>query len=137
MTAKRKYRSNLPPPEDTTVSGGADLLTPGFLRFVGELLFGERWQSPLAARLGEARSKKLSPATVHRWSMGLRSIPDWVGVGLAVILDDSQRDLERRARMAAALAMRVRSAAGGRAEPIGWAAKERGRATPSSARATA
>src|SRR5260370_25810137 len=108
------------------MSGGVDLLTPGFLRFVGELLFGERWQSPLAARLGEARSKKLSPATVHRWSMGLRSIPAWVGVGLAIILDDSQRDLRDRARMAAALAMRVRSAAGGRAEPVGWAAKERG-----------
>jgi hypothetical protein len=125
--SKKKYRNNLPPSEDTTIRGQA-LLTPGFLRFVGELLFGERWQTPLADWLGEARGKALSPATVHRWSMGRRSIPDWVENALAVILERGQRDLDHRARMAGGLAARVRnhlprySSASG-----GWIQKERSR----------
>ena len=44
---------------------------------------------------------KLSPATVHRWSMGSRSIPGWVLEALVVILENGQRDLERRAAMEA------------------------------------
>jgi hypothetical protein len=106
---KRKYRNNLPLPEDTTLRAGQALLTPGFLRFVGELLFGERWQSPLARRLGDARGKMLSPATVHRWSVGRRSIPDWVGDALAAILENGQRDLDHRARAAGRLATRIRN----------------------------
>ena len=125
---KKKYRSNLPAPEDTTMRSGSALLTPGFLRFVGELLFGERWQTPLAHELGEARGKLLSPATVHRWSTGNRSIPDWVKETLAIILDHSQRDLAHRARTAGGLAARIRaSRAHDGAAPIDWAEKERGR----------
>jgi hypothetical protein len=107
----KKYRNNLPLPEDTTMRGGPASLTPGFLRFVGELLFGERWQTPLAQELGDARGKRLSPATVHRWSTGIRSIPDWVQEALVVILENGQRDLDRRAAMAGGLATRMRMTA--------------------------
>ncbi|WP_210254986.1 hypothetical protein [Methylocapsa sp. S129] len=124
--SKKKYRNNLPLPEDTTMRGGPVLLTPGFLRFVGELLFGERWQTPLAHRLGEARGKMLSPATVHRWSMGSRSIPDWVGEALALILESGQRDLDHRARMVAGLATRIRNPLARDSSPSSdWAGKER------------
>ena len=124
--SKKKYRNNLPRPEDTTMSGGRTLLTPGFLAFVGELLFGERWQTPLAQWLGEARGKLLSPATVHRWSMGRRSIPVWVGDALARILENGQRDLDRRAKMAGALATRIRAPRDD-ATPLDWSGAERGR----------
>ena len=106
---KKKYRGNLPSLEDTTMPGGQTLLTPGFLRFVGELLFGERWQTPLANGLGAARGKTLSPATVHRWSMERRSIPDWVEGALVAILEDGHTDLDRRAKLAGALAVRIRN----------------------------
>jgi hypothetical protein len=108
--SKKKYRRNLPPPEDTTMQGGPSLVTPGFLRFVGEALFGERWQTPLAQSLGETRGKPLSPATVHRWSMGRRSIPDWVEEALTFVLENGQRDLTRRGAMAGAIAARMRNA---------------------------
>lgn len=125
---KKKYRDNLPFPEDTTLGGGQALLTPGFLRFVGELLFGERWQTPLAHRLGDARGKTLSPATVHRWSMGRRSIPDWVGDALAIILENGRRDLADRARMAGGLATRIRSPLGQEGSAsTDWVKTERGR----------
>jgi hypothetical protein len=107
--SKKKYRTNLPLPEDTTLQGGRTLVTPGFLRFVGEILFGERWQTPLAQSLGEARGKPLSPATVHRWSMARRSIPDWVEDALAFVLENSQRDLIRRGAIAGAIATRMRN----------------------------
>jgi len=106
---KRKYRANLPRPEDTTQGDASTLLTPGFLRFVGELLFGERWQSPLAQGLGATRGKTLSPATVHRWSMGLRTIPGWVGEALLVLIENGRRELDRRASVAGALATRIRN----------------------------
>jgi hypothetical protein len=122
---KRTYRNNLPLPEDTTLDGAPALLTPGFLRFVGELLFGERWQTPLAHRLGETRGRALSPATVHRWSTGRRSIPNWVGEALAVILENGQRDLDHRGRRAGELAARIRSPR--RASASGeWAKNGRG-----------
>jgi hypothetical protein len=107
--SKRKYRNKLPLPEDTTMYGGQILLTPGFLRYVGELLFGERWQTPLAQSLGNVRGKTLAPATVHQWSTEIRSIPDWVTDALAVTLEQGQRDLDHRARMARDLAKRIRN----------------------------
>jgi hypothetical protein len=126
--SKKKYRNNLPLPEDTTRRTGQALLTPGFLRFVGELLFGERWQTPLARCLGEARGKMLSPATVHRWSTESRSIPEWVAGSLAVTLENGQQDLKRRAKMASALAARIRNPAlRDSAASMDWAVKERGR----------
>jgi hypothetical protein len=131
--SKKKYRNNLPCPEDTTEGGGPLLVTPGFLRFVGELLFGELWQTPLAHGLGVARGKMLAPATVHRWSMGDRSIPEWVENALLVILDDGRRDLDRRARMAGALAARIRNPTPRqRAAPEDWADKVRGRTSQGS-----
>ena len=45
---ERKYRQCMPVPEDTTLYEGQELLAPGFLRFVGELLFGERWQTAVS-----------------------------------------------------------------------------------------
>jgi hypothetical protein len=123
MAAKKTYRVNLPPAEDTTTSGAADLLTPGFLRYVGELLFGERWQTPLAARFGAARGKKLSPATLHRWSMAQRTIPDWVAAAVADVLEESERDLLTRARMAAALAARMKEGSA----PTDWSGDKRRR----------
>jgi hypothetical protein len=126
--SKKKYRNNLPPPEDTTTRGGQAPLTPGFLRYVGELLFGERWQTPLAHSLGQARGKPLSPATVHRWSMARRSIPGWVMDALAFILENGQRDLDRRAGMASAIATRIRNLApGDRPVAVDRAEKQHGR----------
>jgi hypothetical protein len=124
--SKKRYRRNSPLPEDTTIRRVETLLTPGFLRFVGELLYGERWQTPLAQSLGDVRGKMLAPATIHRWSTGRRSIPDWVGDALAVILEKNQRDLDRRARIAGALAMRIRTAlVRGGSAPMDWTDKER------------
>lgn len=125
---KRAYRTNLPLPEDTTLDGERALLTPGFLRFVGELLYGERWQTPLARWLGETRGKRLSPATIHRWSSERRSIPAWVGDALAAILENGQRDLDRRGQRAGELAARIRNPRPREAgAPADWAKKERAR----------
>lgn len=122
---KRTYRVNLPLAEDTTLDGARALLTPGFLRFVGELLFGERWQTPLARWLGEIRGRMLSPATIHRWSSGRRSIPDWVGEALAAILENGRQDLDRRSQRAGELAARIRTPRQPQgAAPDDWAKKE-------------
>lgn len=101
-----------PAPEDTTLAGEGRLLTPGFLRFVGELLFGERWQTPLAARLGAIRGRALSPATVHQWSTATRSIPPWVKDALAVALEQAQSDMRQRAETAQSVARRIRDGKG-------------------------
>ena len=106
MQGSRKYRLNLPAPEDTS-HGANELLTPGFLRYVGELLFGSKWQTPLADCLSEIRGKELSPATVHRWTTSSRSIPLWVENALYVALDRAQRDLDQRAATARAVADRL------------------------------
>jgi hypothetical protein len=99
-----------PAPEDTTLTGDSRLLTPGFLRFVGELLFGERWQTPLAACLGSIRGRALSPATVHQWSTRTRSIPPWVKDALVIALERAQTDMRQRAETAQSVARRIRRA---------------------------
>jgi hypothetical protein len=104
---KRKYRNNLPFPQDTTIDGATALLTPGFLCYVGQLLFGERWQTPLAQMLGDVRGRKLSPATMHQWTTATRAIPAWVQDALVTIVERSHADLECRARMARELAARM------------------------------
>lgn len=105
----RKYRKcELPRPEDTTLRDG-QLLTPAFLRHVGELLFGERWQTPLAHGLGSLRGKALSPATIHQWSTSTRSIPGWVEDALARLLEQGQTEFRQRAERAERLARRMRT----------------------------
>jgi hypothetical protein len=95
----RKYHINLPPPEDTTSGDTPFVVTPGFLRFVGETVFGGKWQTRLAEALGEARAKKLSPATVHQWTTGQRSIPPWVSETIpAMIASEESRLIDRAAR---------------------------------------
>jgi hypothetical protein len=96
--------------ELVTARGMAALVTPAFLRFVGELLFGKRWQTPLADRLGAFRGKKLSPATIHQWSTRTRSIPAWVGEAIAVSLEDAEQDFLRRAKTARSIRERMRPA---------------------------
>lgn len=100
-------------PVDTTLGAGDPLVTPGFLRFVGELMFGERWQTPLAQKLGAIRGRPLSPATIHRWSTQTRSIPAWVERALELCLAEVQADLHHRASEVSALAGRLR----GRSHP--------------------
>lgn len=107
--AKRKYRTNLPSPEDTTIDCRPILLTPGFLCFVGQLLFGERWQTPMAKSLGDARGRKIAPATIHQWTTGKRAIPVWVKEALATIIERGRADLDCRATMAGELASRIRN----------------------------
>ena len=85
--------------------------TPAFLRAVGELLFGERWQTPMAARLGAIRGKALSPATIHQWTTQKRSIPAWVREALSVTLDEARSDMETRAEIAGVVARRMRETA--------------------------
>jgi hypothetical protein len=80
------------------------------LRFVGELLFGERWQTPLAACLGSIRGRALSPATVHQWSTRTRSIPPWVKDALVIALERAQTDMRQRAETAQSVARRIRRA---------------------------
>ena len=96
VQVRKKYRSNLPAPEDTT-QGTDRLMTPGFLCYVGELLFGTKWQTPLAGILSEIRGKELSPATVHRWTTSSRTIPNWVESALYTALVRTHEDLDRRA----------------------------------------
>jgi hypothetical protein len=104
----RRYRAHLPAAEDTTMSGAAPLLTPGFLRFVGELMFGERWQTPLAHYLGDVRGRALSPAVLHHWSTATRSIPGWVADALVAALERRRADWQGRAETARAVAERIR-----------------------------
>ena|GEM_PF-1746268 len=104
---RKKYRTNWPQPEDTT-AGCGPLVTPGFLRHVGELLFGPQWLSPLALHLGAVRGKALSPATVHRWATETRSIPVWVAELLPEMLLMAQADLAVRAHRAGEIAQRMR-----------------------------
>jgi hypothetical protein len=104
---RKKYRTTWPKAEDTT-DGQIPLVTPGFLRLVGELLYGAQWLSPLAHNLGKVRGKSLAPATVHRWTHESRSIPAWVADALAEVLQSAQRDFSTRARQAGEIAGRLR-----------------------------
>jgi hypothetical protein len=45
-------------------------LTPADLRRIGEALYGERWQTPLAGDLD------VSDRTIRRWLDGSRAIPE-------------------------------------------------------------
>jgi hypothetical protein len=85
-------------------------VTPDFLRAVGELLYGERWQTPLAASLGAIRGKPLSPATVHQWTTRKRSIPPWVRDALSLALEHGQSDMTSRAEIAGEVARLMRAA---------------------------
>ena len=107
MTRPSTYRANLPPAEDTTAAGDRPRITPGFLRYVGEMLHGPRWQTPLAQRLGEFRGKNLAPATINQWCSGARSIPGWVGPALVSALEAARAEFEGRAQLAAATARRL------------------------------
>jgi hypothetical protein len=102
-------------PQDATLPDGAGV-TPSFLRYVGELLYGERWQTPLAASLGQVRGKALSPATVHQWTTRKRSIPAWVQGALSMVLEQAQSDMTSRAELAGRVARNMRSSD---AEPAG------------------
>lgn len=110
MTSSKKYRTALPSPDDTTSRDEWPLVTPGFLRFVGEILHGERWQTPLAHRLGRIRGKPVAAATVHQWSTRTRSIPDWVTNALALCLEQADLEFTRRAGQARSVATRIRQA---------------------------
>jgi hypothetical protein len=130
--SRKTYRGNLPEPEDTTLAHGRDLLTPGFLRLIGEILFGRQWQTPLADGLSHARGKSLSPATVHRWTTNSRSIPAWVSDALVETLEANQQEFERRARLAGELARRMRSMTN--IQPDASAVREHGDGSPEPAR---
>ena len=84
-------------------------VTPDFLRAVGELLYGDRWQTPLAASLGAIRGKALSPATVHQWTTRKRSIPAWVRDALSLALERGQSDMTSRAEIAGEVARMMRA----------------------------
>ncbi len=84
-------------------------VTPAVLRYVGELLHGERWQTPLATSLGTVRGKALSPATVHQWTTRKRSIPAWVRDALSVVLEQAETDMASRAETAGRVARRMRA----------------------------
>ena len=108
QTGPRKYLVNLPPSEDTTSGVKPFSITPGFLRFVGETVFGDKWQTRLAEALGEPRAKKLSPATVHQWTTGQRSIPPWVGEAIPTMIAQEESRLISRAARAHELAQRLK-----------------------------
>jgi hypothetical protein len=95
-------------PQDATLPDGAGV-TPSFLRYVGELLYGERWQTPLAASLGQVRGKALSPATVHQWTTRKRSIPTWVRGSLSMVLEQAKTDMTSRAELVGRVARHMRS----------------------------
>jgi hypothetical protein len=107
----RKYLINLPPAEDTTSVASGFKVTPGFLRFVGETIFGDKWQTRLAEALGETRAKKLSPATVHQWTTGQRSIPLWVREAMPKMIEQEEHRLRARAAQARDLGLRLRHSA--------------------------
>jgi hypothetical protein len=106
----RKYLVNLPPAEDTTSGASGFVVTPGFLRFVGETVFGGKWQTRLAEALGETRAKKLSPATIHQWTTGQRSIPQWVRESMPRLIAQEERRLSERAGQTRELGLRLQRA---------------------------
>lgn len=57
-------------------------MTPDLLRAAGELLYGSRWQSDLAAALGVGSRR------VREWLAGDRSIPAGVGPEIAALWRD-------------------------------------------------
>lgn len=66
-------------------------MTPTDLRRIGEALYGERWQTPLANALGVA------DRTVRRWVAGDSAIPDGVRDDLAALLANRATELRRLA----------------------------------------
>lgn len=104
----RKVKPALPASEDTTIKGpGVERLTPGFLRHVGELLYGERWQVPLAARLSDVRGKHVAPSRVHQWMTLERPIQPWVYDALGTVAAGEASRLAERMRQVAELARRI------------------------------
>lgn len=101
------------PSSEDAVPETGPVVTPEFLRYVGEILFGPRWQTPLAQCLGDIRGKTLAPATIHQWSTLTRSIPGWVSNALVIALLNGQRDFDRRAELAGAVARRLSEASAG------------------------
>jgi len=106
----RKYLVHLPPAEDTTSDTSGFVVTPGFLRFVGETVFGYKWQTRMAEALGQTRAKKLSPATVHQWTTRQRSIPLWVHEALPIMITQEERRLIARADRTRELGLRLQRA---------------------------
>lgn len=57
------------------------------LRFVGEALYGERWQSPLAGDLG------VSDRAVRYWLSEANQCPDDLGIRLLAVVERKKDDL--------------------------------------------
>lgn len=108
---RKKYRnikSQFPAAEDTTVLGvSAEKMTPGFLRFVGELLFGERWQVPLAAHLTQVRGRPVTQARLHQWMTLERPIQSWVYEALGAVVQRQATELARKAEVTTELGRRM------------------------------
>jgi len=59
----------------------------GLLRFVGEALYGERWQAPLAADLS------VSDRTVRYWLSSATTCPEDLGPRLLAIVNRKKLEL--------------------------------------------
>lgn len=64
-------------------------MTPTDLRRIGEALYGERWQTPLAEDL------QVADRTVRRWLDGSRAIPDTLRADLHRIVAARVASLQR------------------------------------------
>lgn len=62
-------------------------MTPDLLRRVGEALYGEHWQAPLAVDLNVA------VRTVQRWATGERPMPQNLPAELAGVIGDRREAL--------------------------------------------
>lgn len=72
-------------------------MTPDNLRVIGRLLYGRRWQTPLAYAVG------VHPRTVVRWERGEAAMPQDLPRRLADLAQARQyaaREAERLARQA-------------------------------------
>lgn len=111
QTIKKKYKKvkpHLPPAEDTTKTKAiTERLAPGLIRHVGELIFGERWQVPLARALSEVRGKPVSPTRIHQWMTAVRPIQSWVYEALGEIAIAQGKIMAAKAKESWELGLRL------------------------------
>jgi hypothetical protein len=73
------------------------------LRRLGELLWGERWQSDMAAALSGEAGRRIRQGQVSTWLGGHRPMPDWTDEALARIAAMGAARLRRQADEAESL----------------------------------
>lgn len=76
------------------------LTHPQILEAAGQALYGEGWQTPLAAALPNRHGDSTNPRTIRRWLAGAQPVPPAALARIGLLLDAHAGDCRALAAVA-------------------------------------